>query len=109
MQIRDHERATVETGTVRTQTSGPPKLPRSRGPVSAAVFEMLARPTTEPGSGWLDDVDHNDALVGDDFHLALYVLYELHYRSFPALDDRLEWDPRVLRVRGELEERFERA
>ena len=109
MQIRDHERATVETSTVRTTTSQTPKLPRPRGPLSASVFEMLASPTSEPGSGWLDDVDHTEALVGDDFHLALYVLYELHYCSFPALDDRLEWDPRVLRVRGELEEHFERA
>jgi hypothetical protein len=70
---------------------------------------MLGDSSHTPPPNWLDDVDLFDCLTGDDFHLALYVLYELHYRSFAAVDDRLEWDPRVLGVRAALETRFETA
>jgi hypothetical protein len=70
---------------------------------------MLHTPTNVPSIGWLDDVELTDALTGDDFHLALYVLYELHYRSFVGLDDDLEWEPAVLRARGDLERCFEDA
>jgi hypothetical protein len=50
-----------------------------------------------------------DALCADDLHLALYVCYELHYRSFEDIDPRWEWEPSLLGLRRELEERFERA
>ncbi|MFE1793666.1 iron-containing redox enzyme family protein, partial [Streptomyces sp. NPDC059525] len=43
---------------------------------------------------------------GEDLHLALYLLYELHYRGFEGVDDALEWDPALLAVRGTLEDRF---
>jgi hypothetical protein len=39
--------------------------------------------------------------------VALYCLYELHYRSFEEVDERWEWDPSLLRLRAELERRFE--
>jgi Iron-containing redox enzyme len=48
----------------------------------------------------------DDPIVGDDSALALYVLYELHYRSFVGVDEGWEWDPSLLRVRAQLEERF---
>src|SRR5205085_3590268 len=35
--------------------------------------------------------------------------YELHYRSFAGVDERWEWDPRLLAVRAELEGLFEAA
>ncbi|MEO8694600.1 MAG: iron-containing redox enzyme family protein [Acidimicrobiales bacterium] len=86
-----------------------PTLPRSRGPISRCVIDLLQAPTNVPPVGWLDEVQLTDALTGDDFHLALYVLYELHYRSFEGLDDGLEWEPNVLRARGDLERCFEHA
>jgi hypothetical protein len=48
-----------------------------------------------------------DPLADDDLHLALYVLYELHYRGFAEVDDRWEWDPGALALRARLEEIFE--
>jgi Iron-containing redox enzyme len=78
------------------------KMPSSRGPVSAAVIDALARSpndfSLEPG-----DVDH------EDLHLTLFVLYELHYRGWDGVDDRWEWHPGLLALRGALEERFEAA
>jgi hypothetical protein len=50
-----------------------------------------------------------DPLADDDLQLALYLCYELHYAGFDAIDDRLEWDPRLLALRRRLEEAFEAA
>ncbi|GAA2625856.1 hypothetical protein GCM10010425_23090 [Streptomyces spororaveus] len=30
---------------------------------------------------------------GEDLQLALYMLYELHYRGFDGVDDARKWDP----------------
>lgn len=43
---------------------------------------------------------------GEDLQLALSVCYELHYRSFAGVDDALEWDPELLRLRALLERKF---
>jgi hypothetical protein len=43
---------------------------------------------------------------GEDLHLALYVLYELHYQGFDEVDDDHEWDPALLTFRRALEDRF---
>jgi len=51
----------------------------------------------------------DDAMQGDDFHLGLYLCYELHYRSFAGVDDHWEWEPSLLAVRRRLERAFERA
>jgi hypothetical protein len=75
-------------------------LPASRGPVSAALLDALSRaPHSLRGIG-----DPGD---GEDLQLALYCCYELHYRGFDGVDDRWEWEPSLLRLRGELERRFE--
>ena len=78
------------------------KLPSSRGPVSAAVIDALARSpygfAVEPG-----------AVDQEDLHLTLFVLYELHYRGWDGVDDRWEWHPGLLALRGALEDRFEAA
>ncbi|WP_231916999.1 iron-containing redox enzyme family protein [Nocardioides scoriae] len=47
-------------------------------------------------------------LADADAQLALWTLYELHYRGFDGVQDDLEWDPTVLRLRRTLERRFER-
>jgi hypothetical protein len=83
------------------------RLPPPRGPLTEFLFGELeigshelagARPPLE-----------GDALRADDFHLALYACYELHYRSFDAIDSRWEWEPSLLAFRRELEGRFEHA
>jgi hypothetical protein len=49
-----------------------------------------------------------DALAGDDFHLALYLCYEMHYAGFAGVDDGWEWEPALLDLRRRLEEAFEK-
>jgi len=91
-----------------------PLLPIPRGPLSRAVIDRLAgRPgtdatLTDPG-GHLDRLDHAAALVDDDLHLALWCGYELHHHGFAGVDDRLEWDPDLIRFRRCLEGVFEAA
>ncbi|MEU0787691.1 iron-containing redox enzyme family protein [Streptomyces sp. NPDC006173] len=46
---------------------------------------------------------------GEDLQLALYLLYELHYRGVDGVEDSREWDPDLLRLRQELEARFLQA
>ena len=45
----------------------------------------------------------DDPLSGDDFHLALYCCYELHYQGFGGVDDAWEWEPSLLAWRRVLE------
>jgi hypothetical protein len=85
----------------------PPPLPEPRGDLSQLVLDALAQPPHEVPPTL---PEHGDVLAGDeDFHLALYALYELHYRSFEGVHDGWEWDPSLLRLRAELERTFERA
>jgi heme oxygenase-like protein len=44
---------------------------------------------------------------GEDAALALWVLYELHYRGFDDVPDDFEWDPQLLRLRAALERDLE--
>jgi hypothetical protein len=82
-----------------------PRLPEPRGDLSELVLTALERPPHELPQAL---PEHGDPLAGDDdLHLALYCLYELHYRSFEGVDERWEWDPSLLRLRAELERRFE--
>src|SRR5437764_122029 len=78
-------------------------LPDARGSLSAFVLHHLAQPV-HPVPAMPVAVD--DPLVGDDFHLALYLLYELHYRGLPDVDEPWEWEPSLLAMRRELERRF---
>jgi Iron-containing redox enzyme len=81
----------------------PPPLPRSRGPLSLAVFAMLrGEPPVRA-----DPADADP--YGDDLQLALYCCYELHYRGFAGVPDECEWSPGLLALRRELERVFERA
>jgi heme oxygenase-like protein len=84
------------------------RLPSPRGPLSEALVAALATPPA--GAAFPDlPVAPTDPLSDDDFQLALYVLYELHYRGFEGVDDRWEWDPGALAFRGRLEDVFEDA
>ena len=75
------------------------RLPSARGPVSAALIDLLTgRGTSLPERPELDE---------DDLHLTLFVCYELAYRGWDGVDDAFEWDPEVLRLRAHAERRFE--
>jgi hypothetical protein len=77
-------------------------IPKPRGALSGVLFEaMRTRPST-----W-DDVLGTEPDHDDDAQIALWALYELHYRGFDDVDDELEWQPELLEVRRELELAFE--
>jgi hypothetical protein len=76
-------------------------LPRPRGPLSEFVLATLRGPV-RPVTG--APVAADDALFGEDGALALYCLYELHYRGFDGVSDGWEWEPSLLTVRRDLED-----
>ncbi|RKT89148.1 Iron-containing redox enzyme [Saccharopolyspora antimicrobica] len=85
------------TGTV--SSTEVPELPAPRGPLSAGVVEALRDGSTP--------APHDDAEpYGLDLQLALYCLYELHYRGFRGVEPEREWDPELLALRRELELAF---
>jgi hypothetical protein len=81
-------------------------LPHARGPLSERVLGALRQVPHELGAVALPP---DDPLGGEDLHLTLYVLYELHYRGFPEVDDEWEWEASLLALRRRLERRFEAA
>ena len=81
-----------------------PQLPRPRGPLSRAVLDAFV-----DGSNGYALSFPADVLRDDDFQLALYLCYELHYRGFEGVDERREWSPAVLGIRASLEQAFEEA
>ncbi|WP_328468151.1 iron-containing redox enzyme family protein [Actinoplanes sp. NBC_00393] len=76
------------------------KLPAARGPVSAALIDVLSGKSRVLPSR-LVTVDD------EDLHLTLFVCYELAYRGWDGVDDDWEWDPGVLRLRAAAERHFE--
>ncbi|GHH69035.1 hypothetical protein GCM10017673_18850 [Streptosporangium violaceochromogenes] len=80
-------------------------LPTPRGPLTAALLERLTRP---PHGFDAPAVPVASAVEDEDLQLALFTCYELHYQGFDGVDDRWEWEPSLLRLRGELEGVFER-
>jgi hypothetical protein len=88
-------------------------LPPPVGPVSELVSTLLsARPNGRsariaPPAEIEEAVGGSaDPLGDDDLQLALYLCYELHYRSFPGVDPEWEWSPALLALRGPLEQCF---
>jgi hypothetical protein len=84
-----------------------PTLPRVRGPITSILFASLTGKPTDLSRAPIPTVD--DPLEDDDFQLALYCCYELHYRGFAGVDADREWDPDLLAFRRRLELDFERA
>ena len=84
-------------------------LPRSRGPVTAALVSALRRP---PGAAETraDTPAHSyaDTCSAEDLQLGLWICYELHYRGFDDAAPGWEWAPELLTVRAALEARFAR-
>ncbi|MFD3330851.1 iron-containing redox enzyme family protein, partial [Streptomyces sp. NPDC058701] len=90
---------TTATGTA---TAGPGLVP-GRGALSDAVAEALR---TGLAPAYAERSVREADPWGEDLQLALYLLYELHYRGFEGVDDAREWDPDLLRLRRDLEARF---
>ncbi len=82
-------------------------MPSPRG----AISELVVRALGEEVHGISATVPRavGDPLTDEDLQLALYLCYELHYRGLPGVDDRWEWEPSLLAVRGQLECQFETA
>ena len=101
---------------------GPLPAPLPRGPISTALLALLRGPVDEGRAVALRaDVDRAVAALADgdgdgsstgvcadeDLQLALFCLYELHYRCIDGVDDRWEWSPGLLGARQVVEGRFE--
>ena len=86
-----------------TQRDWAPPLPPARGDLSSALTGLLRG----QGRSLPSVVADGDPLVDEDLQLALYLCYELHYRGFQDVDDRLEWNPRTLGFRAAAERVFE--
>jgi hypothetical protein len=86
------------------------RFPGARGPITAALFDRLAKAPHSFDPAALPDLDRLDIdpLSDDDLHLALYCCYELHYRAWPGVSEDWEWNPSLLAVRAILEAAFER-
>ena len=84
----------------------------SAGPICNLVVGMLSAPpadtlSAEPAEEATQLVALlDDPLGDDDLQLALYLCFELHYRSFPGVDPGWEWDPTLLATRAVLERAF---
>lgn len=87
------------------------RLPQPCGPLSEGVVRALTAEATGPRP-----VPEQRA-VGDivlpladrDLQLALWTLYELHYRGFDDVDPDAQWDPLLMVSRAAIERVFERA
>ncbi|MFD3556443.1 iron-containing redox enzyme family protein [Streptomyces goshikiensis] len=91
------------TATVVRRARPRPRLVDGRGELSGAVTRALH--SGSPPEYAPDSVRTADPW-GEDLQLALYLLYEPHYRGFEGVDDAREWDPELLRLRQALEARF---
>ncbi len=81
-------------------------LPSPRGPLSRWVLGAFA----EADRPSLPRLPAATAVLSDgDFQLALWLLYELHYRGFDGVEADLEWDPDLIAARRQLEAPFEAA
>lgn len=92
------------TATTTDHSPAGPAVPSPRGPLSAGLLASLVSPQTASPLD-VDEVTAADP-YGEDLQLALYVLYELHYRGFADVDEDREWDPALMPLRQALEGRF---
>jgi hypothetical protein len=89
------------------------RLPAPRGPVSTALFDCLSGAPGPVPSRLTELVDAlpdttADARSDEDVQISLWVCYGLTYAGFDDVDERWEWQPSLLAVRGGLEAVFER-
>src|SRR5690242_4595077 len=84
-----------------------PGLPAPRGTLTEALIDALRESGPSHGTPGLPAELAEGGVLGEDFQLALYVLYELHYRGFDDVDERWEWQPGLVALRSALERDFE--
>ncbi|MFG2043079.1 iron-containing redox enzyme family protein [Dactylosporangium sp. NPDC048998] len=89
------------------------RLPAPRGPISTALFACLAGapgPVPAQLTELADALPETttDARSDEDVQISLWVCYGLTYAGFEGVDERWEWQPSLLAVRGALEAVFER-
>src|SRR5690554_927152 len=87
-------------------------MPEARGAASEAVFDLLLggtqTSTVAVGDAVTDAVGRTqDILRDEDLQLALFVLYELHYRGVDGVDEDWEWQPGLIGIRRIIEDAFE--
>jgi hypothetical protein len=80
------------------------QLPRERGPISRHVVQSLLS-TQDPAPSLA--LGLSEVLDDGDVQLALWMLYELHYRGFDGVHPDREWDPGLIALRRTIERRFE--
>ncbi len=99
----------ADQGRLVTARTGLPAV----GPLSELIASLLSAPplggfgpAEAEAAIWplIDAVE--DPCGDDDLQLALYLCYELHYRSFPKVSPAWEWNPTLLAVRALLEATF---
>ena len=76
-------------------------LPKPRGPLSESLLAALVSGRT--------DVTYGEPGSPEDGALSLWILYELSYRGYHEVDDRLEFDPELVRLRRRLEDDLEQT
>ena len=90
-------------------------LPTSRGPLSAALLDVLAGHPSDNSPQLLDLLDAaashlltvEDVARDEDSQLSLFLLYSLHYGGVIDGDEAWEWDGRLLALRSLFESAFE--
>ncbi|MQA32465.1 iron-containing redox enzyme family protein [Modestobacter roseus] len=88
------------------------RLPKPRGPLSAALCADLAGDSIGPATVATAEAlaaAATDPLSDEDLQLSLAICYELHYQGFDDVDDAWEWHPELLRLRALLEDVHLRA
>ncbi|MDQ1391439.1 MAG: hypothetical protein QOF30_416 [Acidimicrobiaceae bacterium] len=96
----DHQGADPQKSVARPSML---RLPAPRGVLSEFVFDHLRRPPQRlPDPAWPPVEGADD----EDLQLALYCLYELHYRGFEGVSDEWEWHASLLAFRSILEAEF---
>jgi hypothetical protein len=99
--------------TVAEKGSASSKALPSAGPICDLVVGMLSAPQADADFSVEAAAEAarltaviDDPLGDDDLQLALYLCFELHYRSFPGVDPEWEWSPGLIAVRNALEAAF---
>ncbi|WP_104163613.1 iron-containing redox enzyme family protein [Cryobacterium sp. N22] len=94
------------------------RIPQSRGPVSAALLELLETSSTATETDLAATLRERtaaalgetaDLLQDDDLQTALFLAYELRYSGLRGIDDAWEWHPEVLALCASIELEFEKA
>jgi hypothetical protein len=77
-------------------------LPEPRGPLTRGLIDALR--ANDPAGVPAAPPAPADPLTDEDLQLALWILFELHYRGFEDVSEAWEWEPAAIALRRDLEE-----